>query len=368
MKIVHFADLHLDATFAWMGTRDPDAARRRRQGLRGTLRRIAQLTVDEHADALLCAGDLYEHDHFTPDTVEFVQSVFEELHPILVYVAPGNHDWFGPESLYRQARWTPNVHVFSTDRLEAAPLTEGLTLWGGAHVVPANSDNFLDRFKVDRGGTHIALFHGSDQTAFFQQGQGKAPHAPFRPAQIFEAGLHHTFVGHFHMPADTTTHTYPGNPDPLNFGEEGDRGAVVATIHPDGSVQRVRHRVASTEAVDMTVDVTGCTSVDAVARQVRTTVGEFRGVARITLIGSLEPSVDLRLSDLYAATERLQGSSFRLGKLQHAYDLSRLVEDRTVRGQFVQEVLASGLPEGEIRSILATGLRALDGRADLGAV
>ena len=82
----------------------------------------------------------------------------------------------------------------------------------------------------------------------------------------------------------------------------------------------------------------------------------------------LEPSVDLRLSDLQSAADRLQGVSFRLDKLRHAYDLAKLAEDRTVRGQFVQDVLAAGLSEAETQTILATGLRALDGRADLGAV
>jgi DNA repair exonuclease SbcCD nuclease subunit len=244
MKVVHFADLHLEAAFAWMGTRDVESPRRRRHGLRQTLKRIVQLTVEEHADALLCGGDLYEHERFTPDTVEFVRSVFGELHPIRVYVAPGNHDWLGPESLYRQATWTPNVHVFSNDRLEPITLSDGLTLWGGAHVVPANSDNFLDRFTVNRGGVHIALFHGTDQSAFYQQGSGKVPHAPFRPEQITDSGLHHAFLGHFHRPMDRPTYTYPGNPDPLSFGEDGNRGAVVATIHADGRVDRVRHRVA----------------------------------------------------------------------------------------------------------------------------
>jgi exonuclease SbcD len=368
MKIVHFADLHLEAAFAWMGTRDVDAPRKRRQGLRETLRRIATLTIDEGAGALLCGGDLYEHDHFTPDTVEFVRTVFAELHPIPVYLAPGNHDWLGPESLYRQAAWTPNVHVFGHDRLEPITLADGLTLWGGAHVVPANSDNFLDRFRVDRGGIHIALFHGSDQSAFYQESSGKVPHAPFRPEQIAESGLHHAFLGHFHTPMDQPTYTYPGNPDPLSFGEQGDRGAVVAEIQADGRLERVRHRVASTEAIDITVDITGCKSVDAVAAQVRATLGDFRGVARIGLVGALEPSVDLRLSALQTAAERLQGVSFRLDRLEHAYDLAKLIQDRTVRGQFVQDVLAAGLPDAESQAILATGLRALEGRADLGAV
>src|SRR4051812_41046649 len=59
VKLVLFADLHLDAPFAWLGASQL-AARRRRQALRDTLRNIVTLTRETKADALVCAGDLYE--------------------------------------------------------------------------------------------------------------------------------------------------------------------------------------------------------------------------------------------------------------------------------------------------------------------
>jgi DNA repair exonuclease SbcCD nuclease subunit len=343
MKIVHFADLHLEAAFSWMGARDPDAARRRRQGLRGTLQRILQLAAEERADAVFCGGDLYEHEHFTPDTVEFVRQAFAEVDPLPIYLAPGNHDWLGPDSLYRQARWTPNVHVFDQDHLQPATLADGLTLWGGAHVVPANSDNFLDHFAVDRGGVNLALFHGSEQGGIFLQTAAKAPHAPFRSQQIAECGLDHAFLGHFHKPVDEPTYTYPGNPDPLSFGEEGPRGAVVATIHDDGSVERIRKHVASTEVRDIAVDVTGSTNSDDLIRRLRTSLNGFTGVARITLSGIVAPSVDLHPDDLHMAASTLEAASFRVGDIEVAYDFARIAEEPTVRGKFVQDVLSADL-------------------------
>ena len=57
MKIVHFADLHLDSAFAWLGAAG-EAARRRRQTLRDVLHAIANIARDEQADGLLCGGDL----------------------------------------------------------------------------------------------------------------------------------------------------------------------------------------------------------------------------------------------------------------------------------------------------------------------
>jgi exonuclease SbcD len=365
VKFVLFSDLHLDSAFAWLGARDEQAARRQRQGLQLTLRRIVKLAADVQADALLCGGDLYEHEHFTPDTVEFVKSAFSEASPLPIYLAPGNHDWLGPASLYRQAALSSNVHIFTEDRLRPIELADGLTLWGAAHRAPANTNNFLDGFRVDRGGIHLALFHGSEQGEFPEQGKGKAPHAPFRAAQLQEVGLHHAFLGHFHRPRDAARHTCPGNPDPLSFGEDGERGAVVAIVQPDGTVLRERHRVASATAVDLVVDISGCASVQDVRDRVAAVAAGHSGIARFTLEGTLGQSVDLRLRDLDSSIGSLDAAVFRFGKIELPYDFPAIAHEQTVRGRFVQDVLDACLPDADTRSILVTGLRALDGRSDL---
>jgi DNA repair exonuclease SbcCD nuclease subunit len=68
VRFVHFADLHLDTPFAWA---DPRVAAKRRQALRDALVSILQLATDKQVDAVLCAGDLYEQDRFSPDTAAF---------------------------------------------------------------------------------------------------------------------------------------------------------------------------------------------------------------------------------------------------------------------------------------------------------
>ena len=59
MKLLLFSDLHLDTPFAWAG---PQLARERRQSLRDTLATIVDLARAQRVDALLCGGDLYEHE------------------------------------------------------------------------------------------------------------------------------------------------------------------------------------------------------------------------------------------------------------------------------------------------------------------
>lgn len=361
MKLLLLSDLHLDTPFRWAR---PEVARKRRQALRDTLTRAVQLARHEAVDALLVGGDLYEQDRFSPDTGEFLRATFERLEPLPVYIAPGNHDWYAPASVYRQVRWSPNVHVRSA-RLEPVELADGVTLWGAAHLAPANTDGFLESFRVQAGGVHLALFHGSEMGELSFQPEGKAPHAPFRSEQIARAGLHHAFLGHFHRPRDADLFTYPGNPDPLSFGEEGERGVVLATVHDDGSVVRERRRVAVTQVHDLLIDLTGCASHQDVRERITSGLADLRGFVRVTVTGEVGPDVDLRLQDLSALDGRPEGIVVRATDVRVRYDLEAIAAERTVRGEFVREVRAADLPADQVRRVIVTGLRALDNRDDL---
>lgn len=362
MRLLLFSDLHLDTPFEWA---PPPVARRRRQTLRDTLVRIVQLAAQLRVDALLCGGDLYEHDRFSPDSAAFLRTTLAELDPLPVYISPGNHDWYGPDSLYCRTPWSPNVHVFTSDRLEPVTLAAGLTLWGAAHRAPANTDGFLNGFAVDRSGVHLALFHGSERNGLTEQGAGKAPHAPFDAEQVERAGLHHAFLGHYHRPRDAHHHTYPGNPDPLTFGEDGERGAVLATVSADGTVTRHRHVVAISRMHDLELDITPCRSMQDVRAQVATALHGLTGSARLTFAGELQPELDLHLDSLPEAAPWMEAIVTRMGPVHAGYDLNAIAAEATVRGQFVRDVNAATLDEDFRRRVLITGLRALDGRDDL---
>lgn len=369
MRFVHFADLHLDTAFTWL---QPAVARRRRQAVRRTLDRILALADEVDADAILCGGDLYEHERFTPDTTQFVRKTLGDTHRRVV-ISPGNHDWFGPSSLYVQADWSENVHVFGEDQLRPLELEDGLTLWGAAHRAPANTAGFLDGgFTVPGDGVHLALFHGSERSSLPFEADGKRPHAPFDAVQIEAAGLHHAFLGHFHRPKAGARHTYPGNPDPLSFGEDGQRGAVVIDVRPDGEVTREWHDVSVSKVADVNLDVTGCTNWQDIHRQALAVLDPLEGYVRLTVQGELPPDAELQLNDLRALARELPQIDDllpRRGDLHVGYNLERIVEEKTVQGQFVRDVRAAqDLSDEERERIIVTGLRALAGRSDLEVV
>jgi exonuclease SbcD len=227
-----------------------------------------------------------------------------------VFLAPGNHDWYAPDSIYRQTDWTPNVHIFTEDRLVPVRLEDGITLWGAAHRAPANTDGFLDGFRVEGEGVHLALFHGSERSWFNEQGGGKAPHGPFEAWQIEAAGLQHAFLGHYHRPLDAERHTYPGNPEPLTFGEDGPRGVVLATVLPEGRVEPERVSVSATDVYDGTVDISGCASRTAIRDLVAASLAGRSGLARIRITGELPPDVELWRNDFADFTDGLEAVKF----------------------------------------------------------
>lgn len=377
MRLVAFSDLHLDAPFARGG---PALVRLRRAALREALIGVAQLATSVDADAVLCAGDLFEHDRVSPDTAELLRRTFAELAPTPVLLAPGNHDWFGASSIYATTAWSSNVHVFSHSALEPFRLSERLVIWGAAHQAPSGTHGLLDNFSVARAWqrdadesaraagdlVHIGLFHGSEESAFtLQADPDKVLHAPFRSEQIAASGLAHAIVGHYHLRREASTHTYPGNPAPLSFGERGDGGAVVIDVGADGSVTRRWERICSLEVHDLEVDIGGLGDAAAISDALTSVLAGHGGVARVTIVGEVAPTLDLDLALKSEIAHGLDQLELRTGRLTDGYDLHHICEEPTVRGQFVRDVLESDLDDDEQRRVIATGLRALSGRDDL---
>jgi DNA repair exonuclease SbcCD nuclease subunit len=356
------ADVHLDVPFAWAG---PEVGRRWRAHVRDALTNVVEVCLERHVDALLVAGDLYEHERFTPDTVRFVEATFAKLDPIPVLVAPGNHDWLAPAGLYRQAVFGRNVRVFDTDRLSPFELADGCTLWGAAHLRPRGTAGFLEEFRVDRAGVHLALFHGSEVGGFALQGADKHEHAPFRAAQVPAAGLHFAFVGHYHHPTATAHHAYPGSPQPLAFGTPPG-GLLLAEVGDDGSVEIERVDVAAAELHEVQVDVSGCETSTALRDRVANALVGLEGAARVDLVGELGGDLEWHESLLRDVAPCLDAVKVRTEGLTRAIDVAAIAALDTVEGEFVRLVQArTDLDDDLRRRVVLTGLRALAGRDDL---
>ncbi len=294
IRIIHTSDLHLDACYA--EERLPAAfGNRRRQSLRDVLKRILDRAVEWPADAVLIAGDLFEVERISRDTVAFLQSAFENLGSIPVFIGPGNHDPFVTSSPYRTETWPSNVIIFSEPAwkrvdLEGIPMSVHGFAFDGLDI----SRNPFGTLQLppDDGRIHVALGHGSEMGSI---PPGKDAYAPFRASDATPPGLRYLALGHFHGykqvsgPYDATV-VYSGAPEGHGFGETGERCFLEVEI--DEKEVRVRpvtgnRTVYLTFSVDCSEFTNSQQIIDAIREHPKP--NGLAVVARVTLTGNNSP-------------------------------------------------------------------------------
>lgn len=363
VRLLHFADLHLDRSFAGVSMASGEASRRREE-LRAALRRIIQLALEREVDALTVGGDLYERDRVTGDTAQFLIQQFTRFEkPVLI--APGNHDPYVPDSLYRRLPWPSNVHIFKSGSWQPFALGE-VTVWGIGHNAPDVRDNYLDNLRLNPGGMDIALLHGSDLSKVPEQ---KVTHCPFQAEDVDRCGAAFVLLGHYHGMRLSERYGYPGSPEPLGFDEEGAHYVLELTVDRSGAQAEtlVINEVSyHTERIDVSAmrssdqvreAIAGLAEGDAARKQ----------VIRAVLGGEADPELEIDVDAILSGTaERFRYLEIN-DETEPAFDVAQISEEHTTRGAFVrlmQERMAAA-SEGEqaiLRNALLYGLQAFEGR------
>ncbi|MGH7490940.1 MAG: metallophosphoesterase family protein [bacterium] len=346
-SILHFSDLHLDANFAssYLPAR---VARRCREQLRQTFRRILELAASRKADAVTIAGDLFERERLSHDTAAFLCAEFEKLAPVPVFIAPGNHDAADAVSLYQRGRWPENVNIAIKPTMAEWRLSKEFSLWSAAHMSPSDRQNFLESFRVPEpaGASRpfpILLLHASVLAAHTAEVRA---HTPLTLEDIRAAGFTLALLGHYHtsriLRSDKLIAVYPGSPEPLGFQNEGGHDVAWIQLVPGQlpNVELLPLAALNFEAV--TVPVDDCQHRDQLIDKMLHIAAEkklMHGLVRMQLSGQAQATLDL---DLEAIAGRLQ-KNFAYLRLEDqtrpAWDLDRLGQEPTARGEFVRDMI-----------------------------
>lgn len=343
-RLLHLADLHLDVSFGNSGTYS-NLANLRRENLRDVLKRAFLLAREKNVDAVTLGGDLFESERVTTDTAHFLQQQFAQLAPMRVFVSPGNHDPFTPQSPYNTIAWSHNVHIFREPRLTRVPLADDLDLWGAAHDSPAFFQPLLADFHLPDAKPALLLLHGTDMR--LTMGNGKGAFCPFSAADIQRSGFSLALLGHIHRrilyPEPNPLLCYPGSPEPLGFDEAYEHSVLFAEW--DGRAWQVTpHQIHQWEYRTVELDVGGFTSRDQIAERVRAMFEAERVgkqfALRVKLQGAPHTTLDLDANALRAAV----GDAFAEVTFQDhtlpPFALDALSREPMTRGVFVKMILA----------------------------
>lgn len=198
ITFVHSADLHMDSLFKTKGHLPEELLERLRAGTFEAFDRLIQVCINEQADFLLIAGDVYHEELRSLKAQVHVRRGFEKLqkHDIHVYVSFGNHDFTGGAE--HAVSFPENVHVFQSEEVQAFPFyKEGERLahiYGFSYETRAVKDHKAREFqKTGHPLYHIAMLHGSLET--------KTDHdvyAPFTLEELKNKGMDYWALGHIH--------------------------------------------------------------------------------------------------------------------------------------------------------------------------
>ncbi len=358
IRILHAADLHLDSPFQAMG-RDKAAQRRGEQ--RALLGRMGALVREYEADMVLLAGDLFDADSHYSETARLLEQTLPAM-GVPVFLAPGNHDWYGPRSPWARLDLGENVHVFAEETVRCVELPElNARVWGaaftGKHRRPP-----LAGFQAEKQADtlDIMVLHG-------EVGDPASPYGAISEADIARSGMDYIALGHQHAfsglrKAGDTFYAWPGCPEGRGFDETGEKGVLLADVGQDnceikfiglGGRRYEALTVDLTDSLDHAGTVEGAVGRDAA-----------RDIYRIVLTGT--PATP---PDMAALQGALEGRFFAL-KLRDETRLRRDVWDGrevlSLRGLYLAklwqryEAAESDEERASVELAARYGLRALE--------
>ena len=285
LKIIHGADFHLDSPFSGL---TPERAAQRRGEQRELLDALARLALEKRADLVLLSGDLLDSEHVYRETAQALRSALCSL-PCPVFIAPGNHDFYGPRSVWSALDWPDNVHIFDAPEWVDLP---GCSLWGRAFTDAHQEACPLEGLSIpDDGKLHIACLHGDVG--------GTGGYGPISVMDIAASGLDYLALGHVHQGsglqrAGNTFWAYPGCPEGRGFDELGDKGVLYVEAEP-GNVTARFIPLAKRRYEIVSVDITGAADALSAVRSALPNHPENL-ICRLVLTGE-GPSPDLAALD-----------------------------------------------------------------------
>ena len=376
MKIIHAADLHIDSPLRGLDRYEGAPVERLRGATRRALENLVVLCIEERADVLLLAGDVFDGSWKDYSTGLFFVAQMARLREanVPVVIVRGNHD--AASSVVKALRLPANVHELSSRKPETHELREaGIAVHGQSFSQRITTEDLAARYP-DRvpGLFNIGLLHTS-----IDGREGHEPYAPTSIETMRSKGYDYWALGHVHAREIVSSDpyiVYPGNLQGRHARETGAKGASVITVEGN-VVQSVEHRALDVFRWELvTVDAGPATDAQEVVDLVRAGLAaratEVDGrvlAARVVIAGSTRANGAIRrdverfISEVRGAATDGLGETAWLEKVvvrtRATIDLERIREEASAVGHLARR-LASMKEDPKELAELASVLADLD--------
>ncbi|MDE6529511.1 MAG: metallophosphoesterase [Lachnospiraceae bacterium] len=383
MKIIHCADIHLNSKMASNLTKEK--AKERKAELLHTFIRMVDYAVREEVQAVIIAGDLFDHNQINKTTRNAVYDQIK-LHPwIEFYYLQGNHD---SNSFLSDMEEIPeNLKLFGKEWITYIVGESGTTMKDeaefsahsvrqnavrkvaitGAELDQENSSSVYHSLVLDAGCFNIVVMHGQESE---QSGKDKTEIIALR--ELRNKGIDYLALGHIHRYKEDKldargTYCYCGCLEGRGFDECGEHGFVLLEIdEEEGTCRRTFVPFACRQLYEIPTDVSGCHTTSDMKERIDNALEQqeiaSRSMVKVVLTGEIGVNDEMDI-DLLAKQYQ---DSFYFFKIKdqtkwkidyHAYEL-----DESLKGEFIRTVReAEGMSEEDKAAVIRYGILAVSG-------
>ncbi len=353
LRILHFADLHADSP---LGNLSPALASRIQEEQKNFIRSLSALCREQKADVLIIAGDLFDNPYPSRSLADFVADSLAQIRDTDIYILPGNHDPFVPESVWLTTRWPDHVHIFTDNIQKFENNTPGLCIEGAAYTGYHADEPLFQPDGTSFDGFRILVWHGDITT-------GKTRYNPLHPGSPFLAAYDYIAMGHVHNPENLPVlPAYPGFVLGRGYDELGQGGVTLATLQK-GKTETKMIPVDGPRFEVVEADITGGESLEEVLEIIDTVLAGHAGdteleswmaqtALRLILTGKRAEDVDLNLAII--ESRLLDRKPLDLGLFDHtrvAVDMEEVALESGLRGIMARNLLERQKQTGESEKI-----------------
>ena len=355
MKLIHCADLHLDARMEASLPREK--AWERRQEVMRTFTRMVETAEDQGVEAILLCGDLFDAKTISARARNCVLDAVKNHPGICFYYLQGNHD---QNTFLADLQTMPdNLRTF---REEWTVYQQGELCIAGAELSEKTQDGIFGRLTLDPERINLVMLHGTAA----EYGTGEQAGA-FSLRALQNKNIDYLALGHIHSYRegrldDRGVWCYSGCLEGRGFDECGEKGYVLLEIK-DGRISRKFVPFAFRTCREIPVDITGLLTQEEIRKKTLETLSPVpeKDLVKVVLTGEVSPEAEKDSSWL----EKWLEDSWYFVKVQDRTSLAVHPEDYrydvSLKGEFVRMVLASSMEQEEKEQVLRMGIRALAG-------
>jgi exonuclease SbcD len=377
LRILHTADLHLGSPFNGSGF-DAERIKQRKKDLFDCFTEILKTGQKEKVDLVIISGDLFEEDRVKRSDINQIIQNIAEIAPIRVVILPGNHDYYRAGGYYDWIPLPPNAFLFRKRTFESFEFEDlSLAIYGSAFTAPEDPERMMQQVKfIDKCKYRILAFHGSLIT---RTDVGNVKYRPFLEEDLSEPNADYVALGHYHKHSVIKNSkgkiiaSYPGSPEPLNFGEIHEHSFNIVTIE-NKSVEVKTVPTALRKYLEFEIICKGVNTekdVIAACKKAASERASEKDVVRFILKGAVDKGL---IFDKDTISDELRKYYFWVKVEDSTYpdvDLEAISREETTRGSFTREMLKlidAGRESSDMNSVerledaLFYGLAALDGK------